>query len=360
MYLLVLRLTGIALILAGLWCGRLMLKSPPEPPRFEDVLDSLPDHDFCAEARHLAARGEYAEAKALCEDIASCGLPGKKAAAILRGICDDRMNSFGFRARRTVTAFVTGDPKNSVEEAASAMLSDMLMYGDIRDLALQGYYKATGQETDPLIAALAAAGLATEFVDAADWAPALLKALRRTAAISDKLAAALLRTARRSGRMAAALRRIGSEITDLFRRSGFVRTKNILRTLDTAEDVSRDVKLARKSAPATHLLARAAKKDMPAAAKKLAAKNVSATYLLRVARKGPAGVTLLLRGVKSVRKGNAGNFLSRAAEQAVRTWGYKALCLPAAMIVAGLVLNAGALFRWLRARRSGKKSPPAC
>jgi len=360
MYFLVLRLTGIALILAGLWTGGLMLRTPPGPPRFGDVLDRLPDHDFCADARHLAARGEYAEAKTLCDDIISCGLPGKRPALILRGICDARMASFRYRAQRAVTAFVTGDPKNSVEEAASAMFSDMLMYGDIRDLALQGYYKVTDQETDPLIAALAAAGLATEFVDAADWAPAFLKALRRTAAISDKLAAALLRTARRSGRMAASLRRIGGEITDLFRRSGFVRTKNILRTLDTAEDVSRAVRLARKSAPATHLLARAAGTNLPAAAKKLAGKNVSASFLLRVARKGPAGVTLLLRGVKSVRKGNAGNFLARAAEQAVRIWGYKSLCLPAAMILAGLLLNARTLFKWLRARRPDKKSPPAC
>ena len=360
MYFLVLRLTGIALILAGLWTGWLMLRTPPEPPRLEEVLDRLPDHDYCAEARHLAARGEYAEAKTLCEDIISCGLPGKKAAEILRGICDARMNSFRYRAHRAVMAFVTGDPRNSVEEAASAMLSDMLMYGDIRDLALQGYYKVTNQETDPLIAALAAAGLVTEFVDAADWAPALIKALRQAAAISDKLAAALLRAARSSGRMAASLRGIGGEIADLFRRSGFVRTKNILRTLDTAEAVSCAVKLTRKSAPATHLLARSAGTNLPAAAKKLAGKNVSASFLLRVARKGPAGVTLLLRGVKSVRKGNAGNFLARAAEQAVRTWGYKALCLPAAMILAGLLLNARALFKRLRARRSGKKSPPVC
>ena len=347
----ILRATGILLIVAGLVCGGLMLRRrPPEPPRLEEVLARLPDHDFCAEARRLAARGEFDEAKALCEDVISCDLPGKRSALILRDICDVRLNSFRRRVQRAVMAFVTGEPGNSVEEAASAMLSDMLMYGDVRDLALQGYYKVTDRETDPLIAALAAAGLATEFIDAADWVPALAKALRRAAAISDKLAAAILRSARRSGRMTVHLRKIGGAITELFRRSGFIRTKNILRTIDTAEGIADAVKLTRKSVPATHLLARSAGTKMTAAARKLAGKNVTSSYLLRVARKGPAGVTLLLRGVRTVHKGNAENFLSRAASRAFETWGCKALIFPMALILAGLLLNAGSLVRKRRSR----------
>ena len=346
----VLRAMGILLILAGLAGGGLMLRRPPRPPRLEEVLARLPDHDFCAEARRLAARGEFDEAKALCEDIISCDLPGKRAALVLRDMCDSRLDSFRHRAQRAVMAFVTGSPGNSVEGAASAMLSDMLMYGDIRDLALQGYYKVTAQETDPLIAALAAAGLATEFVDAADWVPALVKALRRTAAISDKLAAAILRSARRSGRMTLHLRKTGGAIAELFRRSGFIRTKNILRTIDTAEGISDAVRLARKSAPATHLLARSAGTKMTAAARKLTGKNASSNYLLRVARKGPAGVTLLLRGVKTARKGNAGNFFTRAASRAFETWGCKALIFPLALILAGLLLNAGSLLKRLCSR----------
>ena len=177
-----------------------------------------------------------------------------------------------------------------------------------------------------------------------------LRRLRRTAAISDKLAAAILRSARRSGRMTVHLRKIGGAITELFRRSGFIRTKNILRTIDTAEGISDAVKLARKSAPATHLLARSAGTKMTAAAKKLSGKNVSASFLLRVARKGPAGVTLLLRGVRTVRKGNAGNFFTRAASRAFETWGCKALIFPLALILAGLLLNAGYLLKKLRRR----------
>ena len=334
---LVLRLTGAGLIALGLYVGWLMLR--PEPS-LEEVLDRLPDHDYCAEARRLAARGEYAEAKVLCEDIISCDLPGSKAARVLRDICEERMTSFSLRARNTVTAFVTGDPRNSPEEAAAVLLSDMLMYGDIRDLAVQGYRKLTGQPADPLVAGLAAAGLLTEFIDAADWAPALFKVLRRASVLSDKLAASLFRGAGRTGKQALRSRRAGAGIVELFRRSGFVRTKRILRTIDTAEDAAAVVRLSRRSVPATHLLARSAGREMASAAKKLSGKGVSRRFLVRVVRKGPAGVTLLLRGVKAVRKGNAGIFLERASLSAIEKWGRKALLLPAAAVLAGALLVA--------------------
>ncbi|MBQ7208740.1 MAG: hypothetical protein IJS01_13155 [Lentisphaeria bacterium] len=356
---LVLRLTGAGLIALGFYVGWLMLR--PQPG-LGDLLERLPDHDYCAEARRLAARGEYAEAKALCEDIISCGLPGDRPARILRDICDERMNSFRLRVRNAVTAFVTGDPRNSAEEAGAAMLSDMLMYGDIRDLAVQGSRRLAGQPADPLIAALAAAGLLTEFVDAADWAPALFKLLRRASVISDKLAANLFLRTARGGRTTLRLRPAGRGIVELFRRSGYVRTKNILRGIDTAEDASVVVRISRRSVPAAHLLARSAGKNTASAARKLFETGIPRPFLLRVVRKGPAGVTLLLRGAKAVRKGSAGLFLERASISATEKWGRKALVFPAAAALAGALLVAAsfagqALLFFLKKRFFGGKSP---
>ena len=79
-------------------------------------------------------------------------------------------------------------------------------------------------------------------------------------------------------------------------------------------------------------------------------------------RKGPAGVTLLLRGAKAVRKGSAGLFLERASISATEKWGRKALVFPAAAALAGALLVAAsfagqALLFFLKKRFFGGKSP---
>ena len=112
------------------------------------------------------------------------------------------------------------------------------MYGDIRDLVMQGYFKITGRETDPLVAVLAAGGLMTELSDAVDWIPAMLKVCRKVKAISDPLARDLIREVRKAGRK---LEHIAffPQLKKVFDRSGFLRTKAFLRQADRTEENTR-------------------------------------------------------------------------------------------------------------------------
>ncbi len=99
--------------------------------------------------------------------------------------------------------FVTGAPESAAGMAGAAT-GDLLVYGDVRDLAREGWRAAQGQTIDPVIASLAAAGLAVTagtYMSEGLAAPAragvsLFKASRRAGKLSANLVADAGRLAR--------------------------------------------------------------------------------------------------------------------------------------------------------------------
>lgn len=318
---------GLALLAAGIWSAVVIWNT--EPPL---TLDSLPDHDYCAEIRKLMNEGRYSEAKTVCEDVGS-----PETQELLRR-CDAELKPVKKRVWRSVKAFVSGSPGHSIEEAGAALVSDMLMYGDIRDLILQGYYKVTGKETDPLVAALAGCGLLTELVDAVDWLPALTKALRRAGALSDSLGRVmldLLKKSRNAGKLTPECKAVFEGIGDIFKKGGFIRTCQITRYARNSADVANAGKLMKKAPEATHLIARSAGKSSPEIMEKLAKEQASAAYLKKLALKGPAGITLVLRGAKTFKKGTPEALL----KELVMKYGKQMYLLSAALIMTGALMN---------------------
>jgi hypothetical protein len=102
--------------------------------------------------------------------------------------------------------FVVGNPETAAG-MAGATAGDLLFYGDVRDLAREGWRAAQGQQVDPLIASLAAAGLAvtvTTYMSDGLAAPArtgisLFKASRRAGKLSANLVSDASRLARSGG-----------------------------------------------------------------------------------------------------------------------------------------------------------------
>ena len=128
---------------------------------FEKTLDSLPDYNYLEEIRGLEKEKRLGEAEHLADwvlegdDVAS-----REEIQALRDRIHKERTSFWKRAHRAGKGFVTGNGV-LVEELGGAVVSDFLLWGDIRDLAKQGYYKVTGKETDAVVASLAAVGIAT-------------------------------------------------------------------------------------------------------------------------------------------------------------------------------------------------------
>lgn len=144
----------------------------------EDVgqdFSSLPNFDYIEEVKRL--RSERAdEAKMLARYIFETeGMPNQvESRQIYEEIERDQKNWWN-RTKRAASGFATGDG-GSIEELGGSVVSDMVLYGDIRDLIKHSYFKVTKNEKgDAFIITLSTFGLATEFVDVVDWTPAVLK-----------------------------------------------------------------------------------------------------------------------------------------------------------------------------------------
>ena len=327
------RIIGLFLIAAGGWMIYILLTAQPTA---EELLERLPDYDHTAAARRLMAEKRYGEAKVLCRDIIDNDLPGKKSAGIIIQMCDEKLHSVKIRLLRTAEAFITGNPGESIEQAGAAVVSDMMMYGDIRDLVMQGYFKVAGKETDPYVAAFAAAGLISEFVDAVDWLPSLFKALRRAGAVPDKMARQIIGILRKSAVNSGPAVKLCGNMKDIFTQGGFLRTKNIFKNLDHADDIAAAAKVMRKAPGAAHLVSRSAGKNTAEVFRKLAAEKKSPAFLRKLLCKGPNGVTLFLRASKSVQKGNAETLVSHLLKSVGA--GYRWL-VPLGLIGVGILLN---------------------
>lgn len=258
--------------------------------------DILPDYDYVSEIKSLIKEKRYGEAVVLCEDVQNLQLPCASEIPALKAEAETQNKKIWNRILKAGRAFITGNPDGSIEEIGASMASDMFMYGDIRDLVKQGWYKITRQETDPLVAALAGAGLVTEFVDFADWAPAMFKAFKKSGVITRKMADTLLAVFKKIGRT----RKLDNSAKAFFANTktmvdsaGFIRSKNMFKTASKVDDVILLARQSRVDPSLAHLVAKHAGTD---AVKVM--KNASPGYLKLIARKG----RLALRMYKSYHK----------------------------------------------------------
>jgi hypothetical protein len=209
--------------------------------RLERALRSLSDHDFTADILALQTQGRVSEALDWARYVTNNpALPNQAAASNLVVQLEKEQSSVWRQADRAAKGFLTGSGA-SVEEMGGAIASDMVVYGDCRDLVVQGYYKLTGRETDAVVASLAGVGLLTELVDAVDWAPAVLKAFRKANALSRRFGEWLIAACRRSTqtrKLDPALKQVFTDLKRLHERLGLARTAAVFKHVDDASDVA--------------------------------------------------------------------------------------------------------------------------
>jgi hypothetical protein len=169
------------------------------------------------------------------------------------GSVKEHVRRFALRFGR---GFVTGEV-DGAEGLAGAATGDLLVYGDVRDLARESWRGLRGESVDPLIVGLASVGLAvtaaTYFSSGAS-APArtgisLFKAARRTGKVSVGLAADVGRLVRTGGGARAI-----NGLADLGRIEGKAGARAALEAMRHADDVadlSRLTRLAEKNGRTT-------------------------------------------------------------------------------------------------------------
>ena len=267
-------------------------------------LDALPSKNYLPEIRRLEGEGKLEEAFELAEYV--CGeenLPGRDEACALKDSLDRELHSLWGSTRRVVAGFITGEGATAAA-AAGAIASDLILYGDVRDLAVQGYRSMNDEPVDPVIAALAGFGVATELVDVVDWIPAVLKAFRKMGALSARFADLVIgigKGAVKTGRLDSAGKALAGNLSSLVGKKGlgFGRTAAVFRQVETAEDLAGLTKAAGRNADTAYLMVKTGGRsglDLLKAADDI---PNGAVLLKTAAKKGEAGVTLL----SSLRRG---------------------------------------------------------
>ncbi|GAC1631441.1 MAG: hypothetical protein NVS9B10_24890 [Nevskia sp.] len=257
------------------------------------AFDALPDYDFKGAAEAQRQAGHYGEALMII-DAGIDTLPGEKQAELLAlqtRVAAERDDLLR-RLREVGQGALTGRG-DSIESLGGAIVTDMLVIGDLRDLVIEGTHALRGEDTDEVIVALSALGIATTAAPEADAGVAVLKFARRAGALGDALAHSLVRVAKQAAatRDAGALLQVAGDAARLAKAARPAAAMKILKLVDD---------------PATlHLVADFAQRPGGAFALWLGGERSlkwlktggaqAQDWLLRAARRGEAGLDLLTR-----------------------------------------------------------------
>lgn len=144
------------------------------------ALQALPVFDGVAPARALAAEQRYPEALVMLD-----AMPDSVSGQRLRADIEAARADWRYRAREVMRGAWRGEG-DTTEALSGAVVADLLVFGDVRDLVIQGDRALRGAPTDPVIIALSGLGLALTATPAADLGAATLKLARRTGALSAR------------------------------------------------------------------------------------------------------------------------------------------------------------------------------
>lgn len=365
-------LTGLVCLLLG---GGGLWLCTTEP--FKEESGELPDYDWLEEIRELQAKGRLGEAEQLADWVLDgSDITNRAEVAAIRDEVHERRTAFWNRAYRAGKGFFVGEG-TSIEELGGAVVSDFLLWGDIRDLAKQGYYKIKGQETDPVVAGLAAVGVITSVASyvpdpaegaevSADASFSLLKTLRKTGHLSKKFCGVLVDGCRESVKaksLTKGMKEIVVGMKGLFDGAGAARAAAIMKHVDDVDSLKAVSKMAKQAAEPTATLVRKHGSAGVDAIRELSKAEDGAEALTKAARKGPKGLKKILtytkygaRTVKSVRLEHIQQLAKEIARKIIEALGR----LPMA-IVSGLLALLGLLQTkvWRIARIGCKQKPSA-
>lgn len=326
---------------------------------FEEEVEELPDYDWLEEIRELKADGRLGEAEQLADWVLDgSDITNRAEVAAVRDEVHERRTAFWNRAYRAGKGFVVGEG-TSIEELGGAVVSDFLLWGDIRDLAKQGYYKITGKDPDPVVAGLAAVGVITSVASyvpdpaegaevSADASFSLLKTLRKTGHLSKKFCGVLVDGCKKSVKaksLTKGMKEIVVGMKGLFDGAGAARAAAIMKHVDDVDSLKAVSKMAKQAPEPAAILVRKHGAAGVDAIRELSKAEDGAEALAKAARKGPNGLKKILayakygaRTSKTLRLGHLQKLTWEIAKQIAEAIGR----LPMA-IVSGLLALFGLL-----------------
>jgi len=302
-------------------------------------LASLPDFDYATEVSFLRTSGRYGEALVIADAglDPDSGIAPQARAQIQkeRDLTAAEQASFMRRAGDVGMGALSGRG-TSLESLVGAVAADFFIIGDVRDAMIQSGRFVIDGETDEVILLLSGVGLATTLAPEVDWVPSILKAARKTGAMTKGLAEYLVKTIKNGGTAGReALTGMMNDVRTLSRHASPGGAARLLRHADTPEDIAKLARLIESNKAGAFALDITGKEgaDLIKGATKAggtsarAASGAVEAAVVTAARKGPSGVAWLRTGAyralarphwlsglaKAFYKGNAQDLAARIA-----------------------------------------------
>ena len=207
------------------------------------ALMALPAYDYEGVGRSLLGRERLDEAL----DVIDAGLEdysldhnAHERLRVLRARVEEEKNSWMRTLRNFGDGALTGKA-DTAEGLAAALITDLLVIGDVRDLAIEGKHWIMDEEVDEIIVILSAVGLATTAAPYGDWFPSVLKAAARTGKLSKafvktfgRICKAVLET-----RDFSKVRAFGDALWNMAKNSSTFQAMHLLRHVDDVGDATR-------------------------------------------------------------------------------------------------------------------------
>lgn len=258
-------------------------------------LAALPNYDYAGDVRHLRDQGRFGEAL-MVADAGMQELEGIERAELTR----ERQTTIEYRDSKwrklrdglRGAAVGRGD---TVAELVGAVGADMLVVGDVRDILIQGTRLAVDGETDEVILALSAVGVATTVAPEVDWAASLMKVARKAGAMSQGLAESMLKIARQALKTGdkRELVKVSGDVFAISAKASPGGAIRLMRYADEPKDIEKMADFVKRDSAGAFALHATGKEGVSVL--KTAGKGAE-TSLTIAAKKGDAGMAWLRSG----------------------------------------------------------------
>lgn len=328
-------------------------------------LAGLPDYDYVVEAERLRAGERFSEALLVAEaGIAASGDGYAPRLLELKTRIEAERDDWMRRLSEVARGAATGSG-DSVEALTGAVTADLFVFGDVRDLVIQGGHRLRGEQVDEVIVALSAVGVLLTAAPALDFGAALLKFARKLGALTESFARHVAELAREAydQKRLEPLSAVAEDVAMLGRRARPAGAVAILRHIDDPAELRLAARFSQRPGgsfalwlggePGLSLLRQGAEGQ---------------ALLLRAARKGRAGIDYaarhtklllqphpLLGLAKTLYKGTLPELLARLLGPQAATL----LGLLTGWLLFELALLAARLAAWLRPAAAAATQPAA-
>ncbi|MFM9958509.1 MAG: hypothetical protein ACKVZJ_10560 [Phycisphaerales bacterium] len=254
-------------------------------------LAALPGFDYLASAEELRSQGRFSEALQVIDagldtDSAADGA-AREALRANRARVESERADWLRKAKDAGWGALTGQGK-SLESLLGAVTADFFLFGDVRDLLIQGTKLLVDGDSDELILLLSTAGVVTTLAPEIDWAPSLLKIARKAGALSSGVAEALL-GALRAGDKAKVVEMVG-DAAALSKRASPAGAVRLLRVIETPAELKAAARFSERAAHGPFALGVTGRTGLDTV---LEAGQTADTLVVKAAHRGAHGTAFL-------------------------------------------------------------------